>query len=137
MTKPANDDAIGTRSTANDTATTGGDRIHVCGLGDLPAVGAVRADIDGRAVAIARDSGGVVHAIDDTCTHQNVSLSEGEVEDTTIECWLHGSQFNLATGEPTGLPAIIPIAVHTVQIEGDDVYVTLASHPSQQGAQSA
>ncbi len=124
----------------SDTTTAGGDRIHVCTLDDLPAVGAVRADINGRAVAIARDSAGAVHAVDDTCSHANVSLAEGDVEGHTIECWLHGSQFDLATGEPTGLPAIIPIAVHTVQIEGQDVYVTLAGQPDssqQQGAQSA
>ncbi len=131
-----------------------GDRIHVCTLGDLPEVGAVRADLNGRAVAIARDSAGTVHAIDDTCSHANVSLSEGDVEGHTIECWLHGSQFDLGTGQPTGLPAIIPIAVHTVQIEGQDVYVTLRAgdtppvsppndrplshqNSSQQGAQSA
>ena len=43
----------------------------------------------------------------------------------TLECWLHGSRFDLRTGEPSGPPAIVPIAVHTVRIEGDDVYVAL------------
>ncbi len=99
--------------------------IHVCSLDDLPTVGAVLADFDGHKVAIARDSGGVVHAIDDACTHGNVSLSEGEVEGSKIECWLHGSTFDLFTGKPTGPPAIKPVAVHTVQIEGNDVYVEL------------
>jgi 3-phenylpropionate/trans-cinnamate dioxygenase ferredoxin component len=111
--------------------------IRVCTLEDLPQVGAVRADIDGRPVAVARDSAGRVHAVDDTCSHANVSLSEGEVEDGTIECWLHGSAFDLATGRPTSPPAIVPIAVHTVQIEGDDVYVTLSDDASQQGAHRA
>ena len=111
--------------------------VRVCTLDDLPEVGAVRADIDGRRVAIARDSAGRVHAIDDTCSHANVSLSEGEVEDGTIECWLHGSAFDLTTGQPTSPPAITPIAVHTVQIEGNDVYVTLSDDASQQGAHRA
>jgi 3-phenylpropionate/trans-cinnamate dioxygenase ferredoxin subunit len=57
------------------------------------------------------------------CTHATVPLSEGEVEDCTIECWLHGSRFDLRTGEPTGLPAITPVDVYPVSIEGDDVYV--------------
>jgi 3-phenylpropionate/trans-cinnamate dioxygenase ferredoxin subunit len=100
--------------------------IRVCTLADLPDVGAVCADIEGRLVAIVRDSEGVVHAVDDTCSHARVSLSEGEVEDSTIECWLHGSRFDLVTGRPTALPAITPIAVHTVLVDGDDVYVELA-----------
>jgi len=98
---------------------------RVCSLDDLPTVGAVLADFDGHKVAIARDSAGVVHAIDDACTHGNVSLSEGEVEGSKIECWLHGSTFDLFTGKPTGPPAIKPVTVHTVQIEGNDVYVEL------------
>ncbi|HKJ12921.1 MAG TPA: non-heme iron oxygenase ferredoxin subunit [Ornithinimicrobium sp.] len=100
--------------------------IRVCALADLPEVGAVCAELDGHRVAIARDSGGEVHAVDDTCSHAQVSLSEGEVEGRTIECWLHGSRFDLVTGRPTGLPAITPIAVHEVLIDGDDVYVELA-----------
>ena len=100
--------------------------VHVCTLGDLPEVGAVRADFDGRLVSIARDSEGTVHAFDDTCTHANVSLAEGELEGELIECWLHGSQFDMRTGQPKQLPATVPIAVHTVTLDGDDVYVTLA-----------
>jgi 3-phenylpropionate/trans-cinnamate dioxygenase ferredoxin subunit len=100
--------------------------IRVCTLQDLPDVGAVCASLEGRRVAIVRDEGGTVHAVDDTCSHAQVSLSEGEVEDSTIECWLHGSRFDLATGRPTGLPAITPIAVHTVLVDGHDVYVELA-----------
>ena len=99
--------------------------VRVCSVADLPEVGAVAADVDGNRVAIVRDSAGDIHAIDDTCSHANVSLSEGEVEDCTIECWLHGSRFDLRTGEPTGLPAIIPIAVYPVKIDGDDVLVAL------------
>ncbi len=101
--------------------------IRVCSLDDLPEVGAVLAEIEGRKVAIARDSAGVVHAVDDTCTHQNVSLAEGDVEGRTIECWLHGSSFDLSTGAPTSLPATKPIAVHTVRLEGNDVFVELVT----------
>ena len=101
--------------------------VKVCTLADLPEVGAVQASFDGRLVAIARDSSGEVHAFDDTCTHANVSLSEGDLDDGTIECWLHGSRFDMTSGEPTGLPATQPIAIHTVKIEGEDVFVAL--HP--------
>src|SRR3954454_11289059 len=96
---------------------------RVLSVGDLPEVGAVRVVVDGLPVAVVRDEEGHVHAIDDTCSHAEVSLSGGEVEDCTIECWLHGSRFDLRTGHPTALPAIRPVAVYQVTIDGDDVLV--------------
>jgi 3-phenylpropionate/trans-cinnamate dioxygenase ferredoxin component len=96
---------------------------RVLSVGDLPEVGAVRVEVDGVPVAVVRDEEGHVHAVGDTCTHAEVSLSEGEVEDCTVECWLHGSRFDLRTGEPTALPAIRPIPVYPVTIDGDDVFV--------------
>ena len=99
--------------------------VRVCSVGDLPTVGAVQAEIAGHKVAIVRASAGDIHAIDDTCSHANVSLSEGDVEDGEIECWLHGSRFDLRSGKPTGLPAVTPIAVYPVKIDGDDVFVSV------------
>ena len=99
--------------------------VRVCSVDDLPTVGAVQAEIAGTAVAIVRDSAGDIHAIDDTCSHANVSLSEGDVEDGEIECWLHGSRFDLRTGKPTGLPATSPISVYPVKIDGGDVFVSV------------
>jgi 3-phenylpropionate/trans-cinnamate dioxygenase ferredoxin component len=99
--------------------------VRVCALDDLPTVGAVQAEVSGKVVAIVRDSAGDIHAIDDTCSHANVSLSEGDVEDTAIECWLHGSRFDLRSGKPIGLPATTPIAVYPVKIDGGDVFVSV------------
>jgi 3-phenylpropionate/trans-cinnamate dioxygenase ferredoxin subunit len=93
----------------------------------LPEVGAVAVELDGRPVAIVRDEDGDVHAVDDTCSHANVSLAEGEVDGCTIECWLHGSRFDLRSGKPTSLPAIRPIAVYPVKIEGGAVLVDIDS----------
>jgi 3-phenylpropionate/trans-cinnamate dioxygenase ferredoxin subunit len=97
----------------------------VCSVNELPTVGAVQAQIAGKLVAIVRDSVGNIHAIGDTCSHANVSLSEGDVEGGEIECWLHGSRFDLRSGKPTGLPAVTPIAVYPVKIDGDDVFVSV------------
>jgi 3-phenylpropionate/trans-cinnamate dioxygenase ferredoxin subunit len=97
--------------------------VRVCRLDELPEVGAAAADINGKIVAIVRTESGEVHAVDDTCSHANVSLSEGELDGCTLECWLHGSRFDIRTGEPSGPPATIPIAVYAVKIEGDEVYV--------------
>ena len=98
--------------------------VRACSLADLPEEGALRVELDGKAVCIAR-SGGEVFAIGDRCSHADVSLSEGDVEDGKIECWLHGSLFDLATGEPSGLPATKPVPTYAVTVEGDDVLVEM------------
>ena len=98
--------------------------MRACALSDLPEEGAIRVELDGVPVCVAR-SGGEVFAISDICSHADVSLSEGDVEDGHIECWLHGSAFDLRTGAPTGLPATKPVATYPVVIEGDDVLVKL------------
>ena len=98
--------------------------MRVCGPDDL-APGEVRKiDVDGKPVALVRCDDGY-HAIGDTCSHADYSLSEGEVDldDCTIECWKHGSAFNLLTGEPESLPATKPVAVYTVRVEDDGVHV--------------
>jgi 3-phenylpropionate/trans-cinnamate dioxygenase ferredoxin component len=75
-------------------------------------------------VAVVRTEGRV-YAIRDVCSHAEVPLSEGEVEGSTIECWLHGSMFDLRTGKPTGLPATKPVPVYDTTIDGDEVLVRI------------
>jgi 3-phenylpropionate/trans-cinnamate dioxygenase ferredoxin component len=96
-------------------------------LDALPEVGALAVQLDGVTVAVVRDEDGDIHAVDDTCTHANVSLAEGEVDGCTVECWLHGSRFDLRTGKPTSLPAIKPLAVYPVQIQDGTVLVDVQS----------
>ncbi len=93
-------------------------------LSDLAEDSAIRVELAGRPVCLAR-SGGEVFAISDVCSHADVALSEGDVEDGKIECWLHGSQFDLRTGQPTGLPATRPVPTFPVTVEGDDVLVQM------------
>ena len=83
-----------------------------------------------------RAEDGSVHCIDDECTHGKVSLAEGEVEGCRIECWLHGSRFDLRTGKPLSPPATVPIRVYSVKIEGDDVYVSLTPSPIDENEES-
>ncbi|GAA4402548.1 non-heme iron oxygenase ferredoxin subunit [Fodinibacter luteus] len=99
------------------------DFVRVCRLDELPAVGAAAADVYGQVMAIVRAGNGELYALDDTCTHANVSLSEGEVEGHTLECWLHGSRFDLRSGEPSGPPATVPVNVYPVKVEDGEVYV--------------
>jgi 3-phenylpropionate/trans-cinnamate dioxygenase ferredoxin component len=67
------------------------------------------------------------YAIGDRCSHAEVSLALGDVdvEGRCIECWKHGSAFSLEDGEPQSLPAIKPVPVYDVRLEGDDVVVTV------------
>ena len=97
---------------------------RACAAADVADGTAVRVVVEGIPVAIVRSSG-EVYAIHDVCSHANVALSEGEIEDQTIECWLHGSRFDLVTGRPTGLPATQPVPVYPVKIDGDDVLVSV------------
>lgn len=98
--------------------------VRVCAISEVPEEGAISVVVDDRPIAVVR-SQGRVYAIEDVCSHENVALSEGEVEDATIECWLHGSRFDLATGRAIGPPATQPVPVYPVKVEDGDVYVAL------------
>jgi 3-phenylpropionate/trans-cinnamate dioxygenase ferredoxin subunit len=100
--------------------------VPVCALADVPEDGAVRVDVGVEPVCLVRAEG-EVFAIRDVCSHADVPLSEGEVEGTTVECWLHGSRFDLRTGKPIGLPATEPVPVYETKIEGDAVLVEMES----------
>ena len=93
---------------------------RVCSLDELVAGEARRFDIDGHRVAVVR-IGDDVYAIGDRCSHEDYSLSDGEVfeEERELECWRHGSTFSLETGEPQSLPAIKPVPVYAVKVGGD------------------
>jgi 3-phenylpropionate/trans-cinnamate dioxygenase ferredoxin subunit len=100
--------------------------VWACSASDLADDAALGVEIDGEPVCVAR-SGGRLFAVRDVCSHAEVMLSQGDVEDGLIECWLHGSQFDLETGEPVCLPATDPVPTYAVAVDGDDVLVDLSS----------
>ena len=100
--------------------------VRACALSDVPEEGAIRVELAGRPVCIAR-SQGAVFALSDVCSHADVALSEGDVADGSIECWLHGSLFDLRTGAPSGLPAVRPVPTYAVTVEGENVLVQMES----------
>jgi 3-phenylpropionate/trans-cinnamate dioxygenase ferredoxin component len=105
--------------------------VRVCTLADVPEEGAIGVEVAGVPVAVVRAEG-EVFALHDVCSHEEVPLSEGEIYDYTVECWLHGSCFDLRTGQPTGPPATLPVPVYPVKIEGGDVYVALGVNNDQE-----
>ena len=98
-------------------------RTRALAVSELVQDQASRVVIEGVPIAVVLDAQGEVHAIGDTCSHGQISLSEGFVEGDTLECWAHGSAFSLRTGIPQNLPAFEPVPVYVVEIEGDDVYI--------------
>jgi 3-phenylpropionate/trans-cinnamate dioxygenase ferredoxin subunit len=96
---------------------------RVCGVEDLAVNEAQRFVVDGLPIAVVKDSAGEIFAIGDTCTHGDISLSEGFVEDDTLECWAHGSKFSLLTGKPLTLPAYEPVPVYRIEITDGGVYI--------------
>ncbi len=91
-------------------------------LSDLTVGKPVKIEKDGRAICVAR-VGDDVFAVDDTCSHSDASLSEGDVTDFKIECWLHGAEFDLRTGEALTPPAVAPLKTYSVSVDGDSVTV--------------
>ena len=98
--------------------------VKACAASELETNRPYPAEANGVPLAIVSTDDGLF-AIYDECSHGRVPLSEGEVEDDTIECIAHGSRFDLRTGVPQELPATHPVPVYPVTIEGDDVLVDL------------
>ncbi|MGI8577809.1 MAG: non-heme iron oxygenase ferredoxin subunit [Nocardioidaceae bacterium] len=97
---------------------------RACALEDVPVGGVLAVEVDGEGVAIVRTET-EVFAILDECSHAAIALSEGEVDqvECEIECWFHGSRFDLRSGKPTGLPATEPVPVYPCKVESGDVVV--------------
>jgi 3-phenylpropionate/trans-cinnamate dioxygenase ferredoxin component len=97
---------------------------RACALSEVPEEGAIGVEVAGVPVAVIR-ADGELFALQDVCSHEEVPLSEGEIYDHTVECWLHGSCFDLRSGKPTGPPATRPVPTYPVKVDGGDVYVGL------------
>ena len=96
--------------------------VRACSLDEVPSDEALAVTLGRYDVAVTR-CGDEVFAIQDLCSHAAVALSEGEVNDCRIECWLHGSEFDLRSGKPTSLPATEPVATFPVEVRDNVVYV--------------
>ncbi len=100
--------------------------LPACAIDDVKPESALAVEVDGVEVAVVH-SKGAFYAIADECSHAAIPLSEGDVEDGEIECYLHGSRFDLASGKPLGLPATEPVAVYRCHIRGDDLLVDVSA----------
>jgi 3-phenylpropionate/trans-cinnamate dioxygenase ferredoxin subunit len=104
----------------------GAGMIRACALSDLDDGKPLGVEVDDEPVVLVRQ-GDDVHALRDECSHATLNLSEGEVTKKGIECWLHGSCFDLRTGQPSSLPATEPVDVFPVEIRDGDVFVDVTT----------
>jgi 3-phenylpropionate/trans-cinnamate dioxygenase ferredoxin subunit len=109
--------------------------VEVCKLADLAPNSATKVIVEGRPVSLIR-IGDDVYAIGDTCSHAEVSLSEGELfcDTKEIECWKHGSLFSIETGEALTLPATQPVPVYAASVVEDAVFVAVEPESMGGGA---
>jgi 3-phenylpropionate/trans-cinnamate dioxygenase ferredoxin subunit len=96
--------------------------VRACAASAVGPESALAVEVGDLDLAIV-NSRGQYYAITDECSHASIPLSEGDVGDGEIECYLHGSRFDLRTGAPLGLPATEPVAVYPCRVDGDDVLV--------------
>ena len=96
-------------------------------VSDVPPGTARQFEIGDELIVVVNTAEGFF-AIEDRCSHADVALSEGEVDGCLIECWLHGSAFDVRTGVPTSLPAITPVKTFSISADSADpnspIYLT-------------
>jgi 3-phenylpropionate/trans-cinnamate dioxygenase ferredoxin component len=100
-------------------------QVRVCAADEIAKGEVVAVKVGELELAVVHCDDDTFHAVYDECSHAQIALSEGEIDGCTLECWLHGSRFDLHTGTPTGPPATEPVPVYPVEVRDGDIYVTL------------
>jgi 3-phenylpropionate/trans-cinnamate dioxygenase ferredoxin component len=101
--------------------------IRVARVSDVPPGTVRQVEVAGHRVALANVDG-QFYAVDDTCTHEEASLSDGGLSGEILVCPRHGSRFNVKTGRVLSLPAVRSVAVYPVRVESDEVLVSPEAH---------
>jgi 3-phenylpropionate/trans-cinnamate dioxygenase ferredoxin subunit len=99
--------------------------VRICAVEDIKPGKAIRVKVGEEAIAIVRTKADQIYALNDKCSHGEISLSEGFVDNETIECWAHGAKFSLETGEALTLPAFEPVAKYEVIIDNGDIFLEI------------
>lgn len=97
--------------------------VRACAVAEVPVGTSLAVDLGGDAdIAVVNTAEGFF-AIRDVCSHAEVALSYGDVDGCTLECYAHGSRFDLRTGIPLEPPANVPVPVYPVRIEDGDILI--------------
>lgn len=120
MTSADNSDA----TESEDSKVLGPDWVRACGIEEVP-VGELKAiQTDTERIVVANVDGDL-YALEDQCSHQDLPLSAGELEGTSLECIFHGAKFDVCTGRAIQLPAVRPVRTFDVRVEEGAVYLRL------------
>lgn len=103
-----------------------GQWVRVADASEIEPGTGLRVELDGVEPLAIWHVDGDFYATSDTCTHEEASLSEGDLWGETVECYLHGAQFDVRTGEVQSLPAVIPLRTYPVKVEDGVVYVEMS-----------
>ena len=101
-----------------------GEWVKVAALEDVPPGEGFCVEVGSVPIALWNVEG-KIYATDDTCSHEEASLTEGDLWGEVIECPLHGAQFDVTNGEVLSLPAVLPIKSYPVKVENDSIYISL------------
>jgi 3-phenylpropionate/trans-cinnamate dioxygenase ferredoxin subunit len=96
----------------------------VAQLADMKLASLKRVDVEGIPICLARLASGELFAVNDMCSHEDIELSDGELDGDDVECPAHGSRFNVRTGDVSGLPAEDPVATYPVTVEDGEIFVS-------------
>jgi len=100
-------------------------KCRLAGVGDLKPGSLKRIEIEGTPLCVARLDSGELYAISDICSHEEIELSDGDLQGYEVECPAHGSRFDVRTGDVSGLPAEDPVKAYAVTVDGEDAYVEM------------
>ena len=98
------------------------DWIKVSTLEDC-SPGSLRTVMAGMDPVVLANVDGAIYAVLDRCSHENLPLSDGEMEGTNLVCQYHGARFDVTSGAPRGLPAVKPVRTFPVEVREDGIYV--------------
>jgi len=100
---------------------------RVAGLDNVEPGQLLCVEAEGIPICLARLDSGEVYAISNICSHEEIELSDGDLQGNDVECPAHGSRFDVRTGAADGFPAEKPVSTYPVTVKGDDIYVEI--HP--------
>jgi nitrite reductase/ring-hydroxylating ferredoxin subunit len=96
--------------------------VTVLNAKDVPVNDIVAVEVGGTRIAVA-NANGTFYAFDDTCTHEQCSLADGDLSGTTVTCMCHGAQFDVRTGAVLAPPAVLPVKAYRTRVDGDALQI--------------